>query len=112
MSKRLHLHFDVNKTIIMSDAASGQSLEHSLASIFAEEESFRGTPDAAGNWKMQETDGQETYGDYSRRRYSKDESKVKVGEQVWFFVFSFPFFLQSECISSTRVSQGNLYSLC
>lgn len=62
----MHLHFDVNKTVIMNDEASGQSLEEAIENILAEE--YRGREDEKdGGWVLDHPDGDLTYGDWTRK---------------------------------------------
>lgn len=72
--KQVFLHFDVNKTIIMTDIASGQTLEESLQNILAEE--VKGTSNLE-SWILDAESGEETYADYTRRVYDKEEAKQR-----------------------------------
>ena len=66
MEAPLHLHFDVNKTIIFSDEASGQSVADVVASILAENRGGHGEGEV---WVLGEGgQGPLSYGAWTRAR--------------------------------------------
>lgn len=67
----LHLHFDVNKTVIMDDAASKQPLIFSLQSILAENTKGRVEE---GQWRA-DCNGDLTYADYTRDYCERRDGK-------------------------------------
>ncbi len=67
-----HFHFDVNKTVILTDAASGQTLHESVASVLAE--NTRGSEGPDRRWRI-DAAGDVTYGVWSNRRMGKEEAK-------------------------------------
>lgn len=70
-----HVHFDVNKTIIMSDAGSGQTLEMSLQNILAEN-ALGKVDDKSKTWRYCDDGGGDVfYADFTRMYCGKEEAK-------------------------------------